>query len=70
MVSRFSKYSNKTGEISVFDRKKQKSVGGTFKAKNKHFAYKFSGRKAVLLNAIGTTKKSAKSKLDKYIKSL
>ena len=68
---RFKKMTNTLGETTVFDRKLQRTVAGTFKAKGKQYAYANKNRKIVLMNPFGSdTKKSALAQVNKYIKTL
>ena len=59
MVIRFKYNIDKVAQgMTVFDRNKQKNVGGFFKAKGKYFVYKFSGRKIILSSKKGYSKKT------------
>ena len=57
MVVRYKFNLNKTNEVTIFDREKQKTVGGMFKAKDNWFVYKFSGKKIILTKKSGYVSK-------------
>jgi hypothetical protein len=70
--ARFSYFDNKKGEVSVFDRQKQRVVAGMFQVtRNKlWYVYSFPSAKPLLLNSNSPekTKSGAMKKLKAFIK--